>query len=68
MVGAYMQIRREAVLQTGLLDEAFFMYGEDLDWAKRIKAQPWTDAWVFLKHEDEGTGPKLAKRLAGFCK
>lgn len=41
VVGAYMQLRREAILDVGLLDEAFFMYGEDLDWAKRIKDAGW---------------------------
>lgn len=37
VVGAYMQVRREAIERVGLLDEAFFMYGEDIDWAFRIK-------------------------------
>ena len=32
-------------------------------WADRIRAQTWSDAWVFFKHEDEGTGPRLAGRL-----
>ena len=41
VVGAYMQVRREAIEGAGLLDEAFFMYGEDLDWAKRIKDSGW---------------------------
>ncbi len=41
VVGAYMQIRREAIEATGLLDETFFMYGEDLDWAYRIKKAGW---------------------------
>jgi hypothetical protein len=41
VVGAYMQVRREAILDAGLLDETFFMYGEDLDWAFRIKAAGW---------------------------
>jgi hypothetical protein len=41
VVGAYMQVRREAIQQVGLLDETFFMYGEDLDWAFRIKQQGW---------------------------
>jgi len=41
VVGAYMQVRREAIDRAGLLDEAFFMYGEDLDWAKRIKESGW---------------------------
>lgn len=41
VVGAYMQVRREAINQVGLLDEVFFMYGEDLDWAYRIKQAGW---------------------------
>ena len=32
-------------------------------WADRIRAQAWSDAWVFFKHEDAGTGPALATRL-----
>ncbi len=39
--GAFMWIRAEAIAQAGILDEAFFMYGEDLDWAFRIKQQGW---------------------------
>jgi N-acetylglucosaminyl-diphospho-decaprenol L-rhamnosyltransferase len=42
VVGAAMVVRREAIEQSGLMDEAFFMYGEDLDWAKRIKEHGWT--------------------------
>jgi GT2 family glycosyltransferase len=41
VVGAFMLVRREAILQVGLLDEQFFMYGEDLDWACRIKRAGW---------------------------
>jgi uncharacterized protein YecE (DUF72 family) len=32
-------------------------------WAERILAQPWREAWVFLKHEDAATGPRLATAL-----
>ena len=39
--GAFMLVRAEAISQAGILDEAFFMYGEDLDWAYRIKQQGW---------------------------
>ena len=39
--GAFMLIRAEAIQQAGILDEAFFMYGEDLDWAYRIKQRGW---------------------------
>ena len=37
VVGAYMQVRKAAIERVGLLDEAFFMYGEDIDWAYRVK-------------------------------
>ncbi len=39
--GACMLVRGQVVGQVGLLDEAFFFYGEDLDWAYRIKALGW---------------------------
>ena len=41
VVGAAMLVRREAIDQAGLLDESFFMYGEDLDWAFRIRQAGW---------------------------
>ncbi|MBI4212900.1 MAG: glycosyltransferase family 2 protein [Chloroflexi bacterium] len=41
VVGAFMLVRREVVEQIGLLDERFFMYGEDLDWAYRMKGHGW---------------------------
>ena len=41
VVGAFMLVRREAIAQAGLLDETYFMYGEDLDWAYHIKAHGW---------------------------
>ncbi|WP_107839168.1 glycosyltransferase family 2 protein [Metasolibacillus meyeri] len=41
LVGAFMIVRREAFEQIGLLDEDFFMYGEDIDWCYRIKEAGW---------------------------
>ncbi len=41
LVGAYMLVRRKAIEQAGLLDETFFMYGEDIDWCYRIKEAGW---------------------------
>jgi uncharacterized protein YecE (DUF72 family) len=29
-------------------------------WRARLAEQPWREAFVFFKHEDEGTGPRLA--------
>ncbi len=39
--GAFMMVRAEVREQVGLLDERYFMYGEDLDWAYRIKQAGW---------------------------
>lgn len=41
VVGACMLLRTGVVREAGLLDETFFMYGEDLDWAFRIKQLGW---------------------------
>lgn len=41
VMGAFMIVRREAIDQAGLLDEDFFMYGEDIDWCYRIKNAGW---------------------------
>ena len=41
VVGAFMLVRTTAIQTVGLLDEQFWMYGEDLDWAKRIKDSGW---------------------------
>lgn len=45
-------------------------YSEEIlaDWIKRVEDQNWNDVFVFFKHEDEGTGPRLAGqflKLAG---
>lgn len=37
--------------------------GEVEEWAARIQAQDWTETFVFFKHEDEATGPALARRF-----
>jgi uncharacterized protein YecE (DUF72 family) len=36
---------------------------ELVKWLKRIKAQKWKETYVFFKHEDEGTGPRLAAQF-----
>lgn len=37
LAGAFMLLRKETIVKTGMLDEAFFMYGEDIDLSYRIK-------------------------------
>lgn len=33
------------------------------EWSDSLKSVGWERLWVFFKHEDEGTGPKLAARF-----
>ena len=39
--GSCMLVRKEAMDQVGLLDEDYFMYGEDIDWCYRIRKAGW---------------------------
>ena len=41
VMGAFMLVRGPALGQAGLFDERFFMYGEDLDLAYRLKERGW---------------------------
>lgn len=48
----YLRLRRE-------------QYSDDelAGWVERIQSQPWRQAFVFFKHEDEGIAPNLALRM-----
>ena len=49
----YLRLRRSAYDGAALVD-----------WAARIRANPWTEAYVFLKHEDgSATGPAAASEM-----
>ena len=52
----YLRLRREQ-----------YEPGDIERWAQRVLAQPWDEAFVFFKHEDAGTGPKLAHAFADAC-
>ncbi|HEU4833235.1 MAG TPA: DUF72 domain-containing protein [Pyrinomonadaceae bacterium] len=53
----YVRLRRERYTEAELIQ-----------WIKRIKAQKWKNTYVFFKHEDEGTGPKLAEQFVRLSK
>lgn len=48
VVGAFLLIRKSVIDRIGLLDEEFFMYGEDLDWCWRCK-QAGYKVWYYPK-------------------
>lgn len=41
VTGASILVRRQCFEDVGLLDESFFMYGEDIDWQMRAKKKGW---------------------------
>ena len=41
VLGAALLIRRQAIVQVGLLDENFFMYSEEVDWCYRVARAGW---------------------------
>lgn len=41
VTGCFMLVRREAIEQVGVMDEQFFMYGEETDWCFRFKNAGW---------------------------
>lgn len=48
----YLRLRREDYQETDVAT-----------WAERVVGQPWTEAFVYFKHEDAGIGPGLASAL-----
>jgi GT2 family glycosyltransferase len=44
LVGCFWLLRREATEEIGLLDDGFFMYGEDVDWCRRC----WQAGWQIV--------------------
>lgn len=46
LVGACMLMPTSVIREVGLLDETYFMYGEDLDWCYRFKLYGWRIVYV----------------------
>lgn len=44
--GAFLLVRRATLVEAGLLDEQFFMYGEDIDWSYRLRQTGYTNAYL----------------------
>ena len=41
VTGMFMLVRREAITQVGLMDEAYFVYSEEADWCYRVSQAGW---------------------------
>lgn len=50
VLGATMMLRREVIEATGMFDEGFFMYCEEIDWAWRIRKAGWDVLCVPAAH------------------
>jgi len=49
-LGATVMLRREVIQQTGMFDESYFMYCEEIDWAWRVRKAGWTIQCVPAAH------------------
>jgi GT2 family glycosyltransferase len=70
--GCFMMIRRQAVEQVGVMDEAFFMYAEETDWCYRFKKAGWKvlftpDACIIHlgRASSQQVAPKMRLQLSG---
>jgi len=70
LVGACLLVRRAAFEQVGGLDDGFFMYFEELDWCRRIKAAGWDVVYLpaatVIHHEGRSSEQVVAARHIHF--
>lgn len=70
VVGACMLVRGAAMARVGLLDERFFMYGEDLDWAYRFRQDGWRVLYrpdaVVVHHKGAASRRESQRALRAF--
>jgi GT2 family glycosyltransferase len=63
--GAFMVVRKSALEDVGLLDEAYFMHCEDLDWCKRFALAGWQVGLVASSSVMHVKGVSTASRPIG---
>ncbi|MEP7357616.1 MAG: glycosyltransferase family 2 protein [Anaerolineales bacterium] len=62
LVGAALFVRREAWEQAGMLDERFFMYSEEMDWQRRLRAAGWLVRYLpaaRVRHHEGGSSAQV---------
>lgn len=69
LAGAFMMIRKEALNKSGLLDESFFMYGEDIDLSYRIQQVGYKNYYLperIIHYKGESTNKNDIKYMKAF--
>lgn len=72
LVGAFMMVRKQTIDKVGLLDDTFFMYGEDIDWCYRIKEAGWKNYYYpkvkIIHYKGESSKKQSTKMIGVFHK
>lgn len=68
--GAAMMFRRQVYVEVGGFDETFFMYGEDLDFCKRVLDKGWKTVYVsgakIIHFGGQSSGKRRTRSLINF--
>lgn len=70
LAGAFMLLRRSVLQKSGLLDEDFFMYGEDIDLSCRIEEAGFENYYLpypILHYKGESTRKDTCRHVRVFC-
>mgnify|MGYP000863334941 FL=1 len=66
VTGACMLVQREALDEVGVFDEGYFMYSEELDLCRRLRAAGWRIVYepraTVVHYEGQSSGQVLARR------
>lgn len=70
VVGACLMVPRQVSAQVGGMDEAYFMYSEELDWCRRIKDAGWKVRYLpsakVIHHEGKSSEQAVTARHINF--
>ena len=64
--GCFLMANREAIAEVGLLDEDYFVYGEEADWCRRMKQRGWPTVYTpcaEIVHIGEGSTRNVARAM-----
>lgn len=62
LMGAALMVRAEAVREVGLMDEYYFMYGEEMDWQYQFAKKGW-EIWYYPEAEITHLGGKSTEKV-----